>query len=504
MKSKNRTKDNNEDREEKNDFKLNVYNRLFFKVFLYYGIMLVVFAVLIGSIFMKLYEESSMKTYRIQLQTRAVNIASVFTDCVENEDNAAYSSYIEMLDVIESSDIWIISNPKSKNPMSLKMESNVDLTDVDLMKAKEKVLVKTFLGQVNYNVGYFDIYDTVMITIGAPIYDVDKGVVGAVLLNAPIEKQTEIIKSSQYLIVISSLLALVISFFIAIIFARRLSSPISKMRVTALNLAEGKYNLKMNIKQKDEIGDLANAIDILAVKLYENEEGRKSLEQMRQDFFANISHELRTPITVVRAYTEMLVDKVVTDETKIYQYYGRILSECKGMERLVGDLLILSKMQNPDFHIQKEPINISQVFSDIIRSVKVIGEKKNIIFEFTKDDGNLMMFGDYDRIRQMFMIILDNAIKFSKENSKIYINILKMDKLVVSVEDEGAGISEEDLPNIFDKFYKSKLKANANGTGLGLAIAREIALKHSGEIKVNSQIGKGTKFIFYFDLLDIE
>ena len=110
--------------------------------------------------------------------------------------------------------------------------------------------------------------------------------------------------------------------------------------------------------------------------------------------------------------------------------------------------------------------------------------------------------GDYGRLRQMFLVIVDNAIKFSKENSNVYITVECDKYITVSIQDEGIGIPEEELPNIFDKFYKSKLRQNAKGSGLGLSIAREICLKHDGLIKVESEIGKGTTFLFTFPKME--
>jgi signal transduction histidine kinase len=307
-----------------------------------------------------------------------------------------------------------------------------------------------------------------------------------------------------YLLVLSSAVALAISFVIIIIFATELSMPISRMRVTALELASGNYHSKTGISRDDEIGDLAKTVDILSEKLLENDIQRKNLEQMRLDFFANVSHELRTPITVMRAYTETLVDGVVTDGEKLPQYYNRMLSECKTMERLVGDLLTLSKMQNPDFAIEKEPVNVHQVMDDIIRSAGTIAEKKNISIEVIKDQPVLMILGDYDRLRQMFMVILDNAIKFSNENKIVHIKLSKSDKIKVSIQDEGVGIEASDISNIFEKFYKSNLRQNVSGTGLGLAIAKQIAMKHDGTIEVNSTPGIGSEFIFTFPPSEME
>lgn len=229
---------------------------------------------------------------------------------------------------------------------------------------------------------------------------------------------------------------------------------------------------------------------------------RKNQEQLRMDFFANVSHELRTPITVMRGYAETLNDGIVSEENMVKDIYQKMLTECRGMERLVGDLFILSKMQNPDFRIEKEPVSIRQIFGDVIRSAKEIGKEKNIkiILNLMVDEENpCMILGDYERLRQMFMIIIDNAVKFSSQDGEIIVCIGKDDRINVSIEDFGVGISKEALPYIFEKFYKSKLKQNQKGTGLGLMIAKQIAMRHGSDIKVQSEPGKGTKFSFSFE-----
>ncbi len=309
------------------------------------------------------------------------------------------------------------------------------------------------------------------------------------------------------MILYSILAALVVSFVVAFVFARNLSHPVLTMRDTARMLSKGEYGEKTGIRRRDEIGELARTIDSLAEKLAKNEEVRKNLDQMRMDFFANVSHELRTPITVMRAYTETLVDGVVTDEEKVRQYYERMLLECKRMERLVGDLLLLSKMQNPDFMVEKEPVNLMEIFRELKRSAGAIAAEKGIHIKLVHEKEIYMMEGDYDRLRQMFLVIFDNAVKFSPEDSTVYVTFSEFERrgqtrVRISIRDEGIGISKEELPNIFEKFYKSKLRQNAKGTGLGLAIARQIALKHGSDILVNSEVGKGTEFVFEFGVLE--
>ncbi|MBO7632902.1 MAG: HAMP domain-containing protein, partial [Lachnospiraceae bacterium] len=360
---------------------------------------------------------------------------------------------------------------------------------------------KAFEGSEDIDTFYSEIHKSTAMVAAVPILGEGREVCGAILIVQSLKEMDETIKSSISMILFSSLLALVLSALIATWMAKLITDPIKNMQVMAREMTEGNYECKTGIDRKDEIGDMARSIDKLSDRLKENEVERRNLEQMRLDFFANVSHELRTPIAVVRATTECLADGVVTEQSQVIDYHERILRECKSMERLVADLLILSKMQNPNFRIEKEPVNLVHIFDELVRSAAAISQEKNIAIVMNRDKDVYMMMGDYDRLRQMFMVIFDNAIKFSGENSKIYVTLKSGEDgspMTVSIRDEGIGISKEELPFIFDKFYKSKLRMNAKGTGLGLAIAKNIALKHDGEIKVESEPGKGTEFIFSF------
>lgn len=489
------------------DNKVRIYNRLFVKLYLNYAVMLLVTAVLICLIFMKLYEDMTTNNNIQQLETQAWTVSTRTTGYIDSGRADDYLEYLNTIIEINSWDIWTISNPNAIRPMDQSMETGAsyeEFTVTDEFTQYVQIVDSAFEGETKHQEGYDDIYESPTISVSVPVYGADREIVGAVLIIMLDKEQNEIITSSLSLIVMSSVVALGISFIIIIIFATELSMPISRMRVTALELAAGNYHSKTGIIRDDEIGDLAKTVDILSEKLLENDIERKNLDQMRLDFFANVSHELRTPITVIRAYTETLADGVVQEAEKVEQYYNRMLSECKSMERLVGDLLLLSKMQNPDFVIQKEPVNLQQVFDDIIRSAGAIAEKKNIQIEVIKDSSVSMILGDYDRLRQMFMVILDNSIKFSQENKTVHINISNLDKIKVSIRDEGIGIDPSDIPNIFEKFYKSNLRQNASGTGLGLAIAKQIAIKHEGSIEVTSSPGVGSEFVFSFPPLNME
>lgn len=476
-------------------------NRLFIQICACFGFVLVLFALIIGMMFSKLYEDNMLKTYRKQMKKQARHIAKEMSGFVAADDTEGSFNYLDYLDSMENSentDIWFIDNDEDN--ITLKKEfTNVDIVDIKLSNEVRYVLAQAKKGKVSYACGYDAIYEKTMMCVAAPIRDGKKRVVGIVLLNSFVEQRDTFIRTSRQYIEYSILVGIGICLVIGFILAMFITRPLSRMRQVALELADGHYKKRTNVKGKNEIGVLARSMDILAERLEQNEKERQEAEQMRLDFFANVSHELRTPITVMRGYSESLADGVVKAE-KQQQYYQRMVSECQSMERLVGDLLTLSKMQNPHFVVEKEPVNLAQIFYDILRGYKAIAEKKQIQLLFSCQEEIVMMLGDYDRLRQLFTNIIDNAIKFSREGGRVWITITKKDKIEVSIRDEGVGISEEELPNIFDKFYKSKLRQNAKGSGLGLVIAKSIVEKHEGTIEVDSKPGEGTEFRFYFAL----
>ncbi len=484
---------------------LTFHHSLFFQIYLYFTIILSVFAILIGLIFMELNEQNIIDNYEQQLLGQAKTLSKSVSTYMNNQDITHYNSYIipwqEMLSV-ESTDMWILSNDEAESPMPSSFV-NINIDNMELSKDMEKVIRAAQKGNSGCIRSHEDIYGKPVIRVSTPIYDAGGNVAGILLLNNYLNLQDNLNDNSRSIIFASIVSALLISFVIAILFARLLAKPISDMRVVAIQYANGNYDYPTNINRKDEIGELAAALDILSEKLTENEKERQYLEQMRLDFFANVSHELRTPITVVRGYTETLADGIVTKPEKVQQYYQRILRECTSMERLVADLLLLSKMQNPDFQIEKEPVNLIQVFDDLLKSAKILCSQKQILLNFQKDADFILLMGDYDRLRQMFLVIVDNAVKFSPEHSTIYVTIKSQDKITVSIRDEGIGIAKDEINNIFEKFYKSKLRQNATGSGLGLMIAKQIAIKHNGTIQVESTLGQGTEFIFTFDKEDI-
>ena len=484
------------------DKRIRFYDRLYFRFLSVFGIVCSVMVIIIGIVFMRMYENDVIDEYVEQLESDAHNIAEKIEEYVMYDMSGEYTDYMVAIEsVLESQmvDVWVM--PYKKSPNRLKSRYvNVDITYKEMSRGMKKLVKRVMTKNVvSSNRGYDDIYETELIRVAAPINDAGGNVIGVVLLNGIAAGRMKTISSAKRIVIFSLLVAWMVAFALAILLSRQLSKPISRIRKTAVKLAEGDYSAKTGIGYTGEIGELAYTIDSLSNRLVENEYIREEIEQGRRDFFANVSHELRTPITVIRGYTESLADGYVTGTEKVQHTYERMLKECRGIERLVGDLLTMSKMQNPEFQIECEPVSVVQVFEDVIKSAKKLSEGKNISIRFDSNDEYGFVLGDYDRLRQMFMVIIDNAIKFSNDNSSIDICIEKKDKLYIGITDYGVGIPKEALPNIFDKFYRSKLQMNEKGSGLGLAIAKSIVIKHGGTIEVESTEGKGTTFTFTLD-----
>ncbi len=233
-----------------------------------------------------------------------------------------------------------------------------------------------------------------------------------------------------------------------------------------------------------------------AIIVFQDVTEQERLDKMRKEFVANVSHELRTPITTIKSYTETLLDGAVEDKENTISFLKVIDSESERMTRLVKDLLQLSKLEYNNMQWNMKQIDIYKVVSDCTYKMNISAKQKNQILEFNGDIDIPVIIGDKDRIEQVIVNILSNAIKYTPENGKIELGIAsEKDKVIISVIDTGIGIPKEDLPRLFERFYRvDKARSRMlGGTGLGLSIAKQIVEAHNGSIKIQSEYGHGTQ-----------
>lgn len=480
-------------------------NKIVWRLSAYFTASLIVFTLIISGIFIAYFRANTIELKKNELKERATKISETLSSVSETNVGkglgSGYGAYIKFLNDIAMADVWIVD--ENLNIITYGSASHTVTNTSELPENAKQVVDEVFSGNTEFSESFSDLLDTPSLTVGTPIKAADGSIVGVVLLHSSVSGINTAITNGIQILSISILIALILTIVLSILLSFRFTKPLNRINNTAIKLAEGDYTVKADLAQKDEIGILANNIDILSKRLYEASKESEKLENLRREFIANISHELRTPISVIRASLEALVDGVVTEKNQTAEFYSQMLSESKHLQRLVNDLLDLSRLQNMDFQLEMSNVNLCDIVSDVTRSVKSLAKEKNVEIEFDKQTCNYIVFGDYDRLRQMILIILDNAVKFSKQDGHIYINLIQKENLVLSIRDEGQGISAQDLPYIFDRFYKTKSESNKVGTGLGLAIAKQIAQRHNIDLKAFSTLGSGSEFLFTFKSINI-
>jgi len=230
----------------------------------------------------------------------------------------------------------------------------------------------------------------------------------------------------------------------------------------------------------------------------------RRLERMRSEFVANVSHELKTPIAAVKGFAETLLGGAVKDEETTKAFLEIIYDESERLNRLIGDILELSKIESRRVPLILSPVDIKQFMTHTIALLEVSANRKHIDVNLSSPE-ELYMEGDEDRLRQIFVNLLSNAISYTPEGGKIFVSIsvTEQEMVRISIEDTGIGIPEKDLPRIFERFYRvDKARSRSSGgTGLGLSIVKHLVELHKGTITVQSTVGKGTTFILELPLM---
>lgn len=279
--------------------------------------------------------------------------------------------------------------------------------------------------------------------------------------------------------------AIIASYFIS----ERIVRPIRKVSHAARDFANGKLDVRVPVTGDDEVAELAMAFNNMASSLERNEETRRT-------FLANVSHDMRTPMTTIGGFIDAILDGTVPPEQ--YEHYLTIVSsEIKRLSRLVSTLLDISKIQAGERKFTMEPFDICELSRQIIISLEQRLNDKKLDVEFECDEDRMIAVADRDAIHQVLYNICDNGVKFAHEGGKYRFTIKDSDKkILVSVYNEGDGIPKEDLPYVFDRFYKSDKSRGLDktGVGLGMYISRTIIEAHGENITVRSKQGEFCEF----------
>ncbi|HEY77493.1 MAG TPA: HAMP domain-containing histidine kinase [Dehalococcoidia bacterium] len=315
----------------------------------------------------------------------------------------------------------------------------------------------------------------------------EKVPIDTLILTVPQTGSVAILASLFRPFLLAGIAALVISLILAFLFARSVYRPLKQVTGAARRIARGEYDQKIPVTSPREFGELAASFNDMAEKV------DQSQQQLRH-FVADVSHELKSPITAIQGFAQALVDGTAGDENTRLKAARIINDESKRMKRQVDELLELARMQSGQLKVNHEPVNLSELLEHCHELFSIQAQEKGIRLE-TAAESPVTVVGDIDRLEQLFSNLLDNAIKNSPAGSEVRLTASRSagGYTEVRVADSGPGIPPEQIPYVFERFYQ--VTGVRTGVGLGLAIAREIVWAHGGTIEVRSEPGEGAEFM---------
>ncbi len=320
---------------------------------------------------------------------------------------------------------------------------------------------------------------------------VDGRTVGSVFACANDSSVNFLIRSAVKAIITVCIWVLFATLVAVYFISERMIAPLKAMSKAAKSFAAGKLDVRVPVTGRDEISELAVAFNDMAASI-------SDLENMRSSFLSNVSHDLRTPMTTISGFIDGILDGTIPKEKQDY-YLRMIGDEVRRLSRLVAALLDVSRIQAGDRKFTMSAFDICEMARVILISFEQKIDKKRLDVEFDTEDENIFVLADRDAIYQILYNICDNGVKFSREGGKYRIKISEKDKRIfVSVYNEGIGIPSDELPHVFERFYKSDKSRGLDktGVGLGMYIAKSIIDAHNEEIWVKSKQGEYCEFVF--------
>ena len=293
------------------------------------------------------------------------------------------------------------------------------------------------------------------------------------------------------------LLLVLISIIVGIIISKELSKPIEKLNKTANELSKGNFNIKFSTNSNiEEINELSNTLEKVKIELSKTDE-------LRRDLMANVGHDLKTPLTMIKAYAEMSRDLDNQSVSKKKENMNIIIDETERLNILVRDILNLSKLQPNIDELKLEKFDINEVIRNVLQKYYILIDNEGYEFIYNiMDNRKINVYSDKNRIEQVIYNLINNAINYTGKDKKVYVNLVEDSKKIrIEIKDTGKGIDKNEYKVIWDKYYhnEKKHKRNTIGTGLGLSIVKSILEKHNYNYGVFSKKGKGTTFYFEID-----
>lgn len=344
-------------------------------------------------------------------------------------------------------------------------------------------------------------YRSKVVVVGIPVH-YQGGVVGTMIFTTPVGRLRKTTKELISMLVLSSLFAVLMAGVLVYLQSRRISKPIGEINKAVRNIASGKYDKRVEVTSRDEIGQLASSFNFMADSV-------EALESTRSDFISDVSHELRTPMTSISGFAQGILDGTIPKE-KQDEYLGIILDESKRLTKMVNDMLEMSKMASSQYKLDITAFDLNELTRLCIISLGNRIDEKNLDINVDFDRDTLKVLADRDAILRVIINLLENAIKFSYPNTTVTIKTWRdRNRVFFSVGNFGDGISGDDLSSIFTRFYKTDKSrtTDKSGAGLGLSFVKNILTLHKQNVwveSVDAKEGSAAKYTTFTFTLEAE
>ncbi len=462
-------------------------------------LIIIISTLCIGIIAINIFKNNIFQMKEKNITLHAQKLENVLEPFIEKDmQSKEYKDILKGVSSFDNTKVWII-NLKGEIRTIYENGDNTLARSIELEKVYSEIITSSLKGNSKTMQGYNAYYDENMMSAAVPIRNSNKSIIGVIIVHSSTFDLSNSMNEFFIYLIAALFGEVVIAGLLGFYFSKNITKPIKVINEAAQQMTNGNFRAKTNIYQNDEIGELSTSFDILSSRLEYNIRQQEKLEQMRKDFVANVSHEFRTPLTIIRGNLEGLYDEIIP-EKEVHENYFRLLQETKRLEAMVADLLNLSKLEAGKVAIDFQKLDIKALLRDIIRVLRPITKEKNIELELTSEDNLPPVWSDYYKLKQLLIIFIDNAIKFSTENSKIQLAINFGVTLSITITDYGIGISKEDIPFIGERFYKADKarKYSDKGTGLGISIAKHLVKLLNCELGIESEVNVGTKIKITF------
>lgn len=424
--------------------------------------------------------------YNTEMRTEVEELTTHFTMMTESPESVAGMTTLKFADF---SNVSIVFIDEKGNIQANSGE--YDLADRSFITPED---VKNLFSGQSVQLEHTDAKGDRYFIAAKPIpVESGKSVTSAIYVLSSTKHMDESLSAIRKLIALSGVGAFLLALGITWILARILSRPLLQMQEVTRRIAVGDLDARLSITHNNEIGSLAGAINNLAEDL-------QQYRDTRQEFFANISHELRTPITYLEGYSKVIKDRLYDTEEERDQYLDIIHQESLRLQHLVNDLFELAKMEEGKVSLSSEWIDLTEITDNAVRKIQLKANDKGLQLNTHISRSIPLIYGDGLRTEQVLINLLENAVRYTEKGE---INVYLQEEptfVYIAVEDTGIGIPEDELPLIFERFYrveKSRSRLHG-GTGLGLSIAKRLLELQGGKMLVTSTIGIGSRFEIRF------